>query len=224
MGTALPSRYKSVRQRTMKWRRKTPWTPIKRGNLFPRRGGERLSGRLAMNCGRNEISWGCWSPWRWARFWPRELEKCKSESENCYCAAFFVVRKFSFGMKFFTGDRFVPILFVTPCLVAWSSDWPIDWLIDKEINLDAYPAPCRPNRYIDICDYAVGLSRMFEGKVIPSERSGHVLLESWNPLGCIGIISAFNFPMAVYGWNNAIALICGKDSKVFSKYCSLALF
>jgi aldehyde dehydrogenase family 7 member A1 len=64
--------------------------------------------------------------------------------------------------------------------------------------------------FIDICDYAVGLSRMFEGKVLPSERAGHVLLENWNPLGCIGIISAFNFPMAVYGWNNAIALICGK--------------
>lgn len=61
--------------------------------------------------------------------------------------------------------------------------------------------------YVDICDYAVGLSRMFEGKVIPSERTNHALLEMWNPLGTIGIISAFNFPVAVYGWNNALAMV-----------------
>merc|ERR1719495_309121 len=63
--------------------------------------------------------------------------------------------------------------------------------------------------YVDICDYAVGLSRMFSGKVIPSERPGHALLENWNPLGVMGIITAFNFPVAVYGWNSAIAMACG---------------
>lgn len=63
--------------------------------------------------------------------------------------------------------------------------------------------------YVDICDYAVGLSRMFEGKVFPSERPDHFLLEQWNPLGIIGVISAFNFPCAVFGWNNAISLACG---------------
>ncbi|CAG9765406.1 unnamed protein product [Ceutorhynchus assimilis] len=63
--------------------------------------------------------------------------------------------------------------------------------------------------YIDICDYAVGLSRMLSGSVIPSERPGHVLLENWNPLGTIAVISAFNFPVAVYGWNSAIAMVCG---------------
>jgi len=63
--------------------------------------------------------------------------------------------------------------------------------------------------YVDICDYAVGLSRMFSGKVIPSERPGHALLENWNPLGVIGIITAFNFPVAVYGWNSALAMACG---------------
>uniref|UniRef100_A0A6B2FEG8 Alpha-aminoadipic semialdehyde dehydrogenase n=1 Tax=Bothriechis nubestris TaxID=1766655 RepID=A0A6B2FEG8_9SAUR len=63
--------------------------------------------------------------------------------------------------------------------------------------------------YVDICDYAVGLSRMFGGPVLPSERPGHALIEQWNPLGLVGIITAFNFPVAVYGWNNAIALICG---------------
>lgn len=55
----------------------------------------------------------------------------------------------------------------------------------------------------------MGLSRMLGGKSFPSERPGHVLLEQWNPLGPIGIISAFNFPIAVYGWNNAIAMVCG---------------
>ncbi|XP_014246459.1 alpha-aminoadipic semialdehyde dehydrogenase [Cimex lectularius] len=63
--------------------------------------------------------------------------------------------------------------------------------------------------YVDICDYAVGLSRMFNGSILPSERPGHVLLEQWNPLGLIGVISAFNFPVAVYGWNSALAMVCG---------------
>lgn len=62
---------------------------------------------------------------------------------------------------------------------------------------------------IDICDYAVGLSRMINGSVLPSERKDHVLMEVWNPLGTIGIITAFNFPMAVFGWNAAISLVCG---------------
>lgn len=63
--------------------------------------------------------------------------------------------------------------------------------------------------YIDICDYAVGLSRIFSGSIFPSEREGHVLLEQWNPIGTVGVISAFNFPIAVYGWNSALAMVCG---------------
>ena len=63
--------------------------------------------------------------------------------------------------------------------------------------------------YIDICDFATGLSRTLEGKVLPSERPGHFMMEQWNPLGLIGCITAFNFPIAVAGWNAAIALICG---------------
>jgi len=63
--------------------------------------------------------------------------------------------------------------------------------------------------FIDICDYACGLSRMMEGKVIPSERKGHFMMEVWNPLGLIGVITAFNFPHAVLGWNLAIAMVCG---------------
>lgn len=50
---------------------------------------------------------------------------------------------------------------------------------------------------------------MFAGKVIPSERPGHALLEQWNPLGTIGIITAFNFPVAVYGWNSSVAMVTG---------------
>jgi len=78
--------------------------------------------------------------------------------------------------------------------------------------------------FIDVCDYAVGLSRMFEGKVLPSERPQHVLLEQWNPLGIIGVISAFNFPCAVYGWNQAIALACGNVTLWYVFFSSLFLF
>src|SRR5437763_15675550 len=62
---------------------------------------------------------------------------------------------------------------------------------------------------IDICDFAVGLSRQLYGKVIASERPGHRMLESWHPLGPAGIITAFNFPVAVWSWNAALALVCG---------------
>src|SRR5215472_1306939 len=62
---------------------------------------------------------------------------------------------------------------------------------------------------IDICDFAVGLSRQLYGKVIASERPGHRMLETWHPLGPIGIITAFNFPVAVWSWNAALALVCG---------------
>ena len=63
--------------------------------------------------------------------------------------------------------------------------------------------------YIDICDYALGLSRMIGGGVFPSERPGHFMMEQWHPIGTVGVISAFNFPVAVYGWNSALALIAG---------------
>eukprot|EP01027_Heterolobosea_sp_BB2_P025709 GEZU01039464.1.p1 GENE.GEZU01039464.1~~GEZU01039464.1.p1 ORF type:complete len:513 (-),score=204.74 GEZU01039464.1:69-1607(-) len=63
--------------------------------------------------------------------------------------------------------------------------------------------------FVDVCDYATGLSRSLNGQVIPSERPGHVIHESWHPLGLIGIITAFNFPVAVLGWNTAISLVCG---------------
>jgi aldehyde dehydrogenase family 7 member A1 len=63
--------------------------------------------------------------------------------------------------------------------------------------------------FIDICDFAVGLSRSISGQIIPSERFQHSLYEMWNPLGAVGIVTAFNFPCAVLGWNLAVSLICG---------------
>jgi aldehyde dehydrogenase (NAD+) len=62
---------------------------------------------------------------------------------------------------------------------------------------------------IDVCDFAVGLSRQLYGKTIASERPGHRLTEQWLPLGPVGVISAFNFPVAVWAWNAAIAWVCG---------------
>jgi aldehyde dehydrogenase (NAD+) len=62
---------------------------------------------------------------------------------------------------------------------------------------------------IDICDFAVGQSRQLYGRTIASERLGHRLAETWHPLGVVGVISAFNFPAAVWSWNTAIALVCG---------------
>ncbi|TCP55022.1 delta-1-piperideine-6-carboxylate dehydrogenase [Tamaricihabitans halophyticus] len=62
---------------------------------------------------------------------------------------------------------------------------------------------------IDICDFAVGLSRQLYGRSIASERPGHRLAETWHPLGVVGVISAFNFPAAVWSWNTAVALVCG---------------
>jgi aldehyde dehydrogenase (NAD+) len=62
---------------------------------------------------------------------------------------------------------------------------------------------------IDICDLAVGLSRQLFGRTMPSERPGHRLQEVWHPLGVVGVISAFNFPVAVWSWNAAVALVCG---------------
>ncbi len=62
---------------------------------------------------------------------------------------------------------------------------------------------------IDICDFAVGLSRQIYGLTIASERPGHRMMESWHPMGPCAVISAFNFPVAVWSWNTALALVCG---------------
>ena len=67
---------------------------------------------------------------------------------------------------------------------------------------------------IDICEFAVGLSRQLEGRTMPSERPGHRLMETWHPAGVVAVISAFNFPAAVWSWNTALALVCG-DSVIW---------
>ncbi|MXN47770.1 aldehyde dehydrogenase family protein [Shinella kummerowiae] len=64
---------------------------------------------------------------------------------------------------------------------------------------------------IDICDFAVGLSRQLYGLTIATERPGHRMMETWHPLGVVGIISAFNFPVAVWSWNAALALVAGNS-------------
>ena len=62
---------------------------------------------------------------------------------------------------------------------------------------------------IDICDFAVGLSRQLYGLTIASERPGHRMMETWHPMGPCAVISAFNFPVAVWAWNATLALVCG---------------
>jgi aldehyde dehydrogenase (NAD+) len=62
---------------------------------------------------------------------------------------------------------------------------------------------------IDICDFAVGLSRQLYGLTIATERPGHRMMETWHPLGVVGVISAFNFPVAVWAWNACLAFVCG---------------
>ncbi len=80
---------------------------------------------------------------------------------------------------------------------------------------------------IDICDFAVGLSRQLHGLTIASERPGHRMMETWQPLGVVGVITAFNFPVAVWAWNAALALACG-DTVVWkpsekAPLCALAV-
>ncbi|HUQ12881.1 MAG TPA: aldehyde dehydrogenase family protein, partial [Novosphingobium sp.] len=80
---------------------------------------------------------------------------------------------------------------------------------------------------IDICDFAVGLSRQLHGLTIASERPDHRMMEQWHPLGVVGIVTAFNFPVAVWAWNAALALVCG-DAVVWkpsekAPLCALAV-
>ena len=86
---------------------------------------------------------------------------------------------------------------------------PLGRLISLEMGKIYSEGQGEVQEFIDICDMATGLSRTIDGKVYPSERPGHFMMEVWNPLGLIGVITAFNFPVAVCGWNTAIALICG---------------
>jgi aldehyde dehydrogenase (NAD+) len=82
-------------------------------------------------------------------------------------------------------------------------------LVTLEVGKIAQEGLGEVQEMIDICDFAVGLSRQLYGKSIASERPGHRLTESWHPLGPVAVISAFNFPVAVWSWNAALALACG---------------
>ncbi|HYF47440.1 MAG TPA: aldehyde dehydrogenase family protein, partial [Acidimicrobiales bacterium] len=82
-------------------------------------------------------------------------------------------------------------------------------LVQVEVGKIRAEARGEVQEMIDICDFAVGLSRQLEGRTMPSERPGHRLMETWHPLGVVAVISAFNFPVAVWSWNAAIALVCG---------------
>ncbi len=82
-------------------------------------------------------------------------------------------------------------------------------LVTAEVGKITSEALGEVQEMIDITDLAVGQSRQLFGKTMPSERPGHRLMETWHPLGVVGIISAFNFPVAVYAWNTALALVAG---------------
>jgi aldehyde dehydrogenase (NAD+) len=82
-------------------------------------------------------------------------------------------------------------------------------LVTVEVGKITSEALGEVQEMIDICQFAVGLSRQLYGRTIASERPGHRLLETWHPLGVVGVISAFNFPVAVWAWNTAVALVCG---------------
>jgi aldehyde dehydrogenase family 7 member A1 len=92
---------------------------------------------------------------------------------------------------------------------------PLGKLISLEMGKIVPEGVGEVQEFIDICDYAVGLSRMYAGQILPSERKEHVIIENWNPLGLVGIISAFNFPCAVFGWNTAIALVSKQNKNNF---------
>jgi len=82
-------------------------------------------------------------------------------------------------------------------------------LVTREVGKITSEGLGEVQEMIDICDFAVGLSRQLYGLTIASERPGHTMRETWLPMGPVGIISAFNFPVAVWSWNAALALVCG---------------
>jgi len=92
-------------------------------------------------------------------------------------------------------------------LTAHKSD--LATLVTIEVGKITSEALGEVQEMIDICEFAAGLSRQLYGRTIASERPGHRLMETWHPLGVVGVITAFNFPVAVWAWNAAVALVCG---------------
>ncbi len=86
---------------------------------------------------------------------------------------------------------------------------PLARLITMEMGKCYREAQGEVQEMVDVFDFATGLSRQLYGLTMPSERAGHRLQEQWHPLGVVGVITAFNFPMAVWSWNAALALVCG---------------
>lgn len=84
-------------------------------------------------------------------------------------------------------------------------------LVSYEMGKSLQEGEGEVQEMIDICDFAVGLSRQLYGNTMHSERENHRMYEQWHPLGVVGIISAFNFPVAVWSWNAMIALVCGNS-------------
>src|SRR4030095_911029 len=86
---------------------------------------------------------------------------------------------------------------------------PLGKLVSYEMGKSLQEGYGEVQEMIDICDFAVGLSRQLHGLTMHSERPGHRMYEQWHPLGLVGIISAFNFPVAVWSWNSMLAWVCG---------------
>jgi aldehyde dehydrogenase (NAD+) len=86
---------------------------------------------------------------------------------------------------------------------------PLGKLVSYEMGKSLQEGYGEVQEMIDICDFAVGLSRQLHGLTMHSERPGHRMYEQWHPLGIVGIISAFNFPVAVWSWNSMLAWVCG---------------
>ena len=103
---------------------------------------------------------------------------------------------------------------------------PLGELVSYEMGKSLQEGLGEVQEMIDICGFAVGLSRQLHGLTMHSERPGHRMYEQYHPLGVVGIISAFNFPVAVWNWNTALAWVCG-DTCVWkasekSPLCSVA--
>src|SRR6266446_3987751 len=103
---------------------------------------------------------------------------------------------------------------------------PLGKLVSYEMGKSLQEGYGEVQEMIDICDFAVGLSRQLYGLTMHSERAGHRMYEQWHPLGIVGVITAFNFPVAVWSWNSMLAWVCGDvciwKSSEKTPLCSIA--
>ncbi|WP_374970637.1 aldehyde dehydrogenase family protein [Terrabacter sp. BE26] len=177
-----------------------------------RRCGVDLDGQAGDRTGRSPVNGAPVSSMRWAE--PGEVDEAVARAHAA-----------------FKDWRFVPapvrgavVKRLGELLTEHKED--LATLVSVEVGKITSEARGEVQEMIDICDYAVGLSRQLFGRTMTSERPGHRLMETWHPLGVVGVISAFNFPVAVWSWNTAVALVCG-DSVVWkpsetAPLCALA--